>query len=95
VWLCATPSSLVRCQISSSVFLFVPKIVRNWDSVQRGHNQARHCKTPEAGPLLKSLDELHPNVKNHTWCKLQEVLLSASWGRTPSSSQGRGVRPQR
>jgi hypothetical protein len=35
----------------------------------------------------------HPSDlrENHTWCKLQEVLLSASWGRSPSAVQGRGV----
>jgi hypothetical protein len=30
--------------------------------------------------------------KSH-WCKLQEVLLSASWGQTPSAMQVRGVWP--
>ena len=54
------------------------------------------CKTPETGETSAQGPGWvgqHPNDsrENHTWCKLQEALLSASWGQTPFAAQGRGV----
>ena len=82
--------------------------VRDYPRPRRSHTLTRqkmwsgpkHCPCVLRPPML-GLHQVprwagqYPNIsrENHTWCKLQEVLLSASWGRSPSTMQGRGVRP--